>query len=144
MGRQGAVPRNGHEVAREFKKRQTPTEKITWLSSIPEESYAGIFHVEIDAELLQSILGATHAVLSQGNTENSQDEKSMPDASQKILLALAKHCEKPLSFALSFAASSERKRVEEIVGLLEKQGSCVLKISKPLRVLFMEILTTEA
>merc|ERR1712118_532412 len=102
ISRQGALPKNGHEVAREFKKRQTPTDKITWLSSIPEEAYAGIFHVEIDAELLQSILSAIHSALSQGNAEEAaESELSMACASQKILVALARRCGKSLDFALS-------------------------------------------
>merc|ERR1711904_371446 len=122
ISRQGAVPKNGHEVAREFKKRQTPTEKITWLSSIPEDSYAKIFHVEIDAELLQSILTAIHSALSQGNVEEASEGESMMVASQKVLLALARRCTKALSFALGFAVPSDRKRMEEVVGLLQKAG----------------------
>eukprot|EP00746_Dinoflagellata_sp_MGD_P164671 gnl/MRDRNA2_/MRDRNA2_93438_c0_seq1.p1 gnl/MRDRNA2_/MRDRNA2_93438_c0~~gnl/MRDRNA2_/MRDRNA2_93438_c0_seq1.p1 ORF type:complete len:178 (-),score=50.62 gnl/MRDRNA2_/MRDRNA2_93438_c0_seq1:99-632(-) len=123
ISRQGAVPKNGHEVAREFRKRRTPTEKVAWLATIPEESYAGIFHVEIDAEMLQSILTAIHSGLSQGKSEEASEGESMACASQKILVALARRCRKALDFALSFAVASEKKRMDEVVRLLEKDGA---------------------
>merc|ERR1712118_610998 len=54
----GSVPKNGHEFAREFKRAgKTPEEKIAWLAgSIPEEAYASIFRVELDAEILQALI----------------------------------------------------------------------------------------
>merc|ERR1719421_322240 len=137
ISRQGAVPKNGHEVAREFKKRQTPMEKITWLSSIPEESYAAIFRVEIDAELLQLILASIHSVLSQGQSEDASESDGMVVASQKILLALATRCPKALSFALSFAGSSERKRVEDIVSLLQQNSASIAEDIKAIKDTFL-------
>eukprot|EP00931_Biecheleriopsis_adriatica_P006707 TRINITY_DN10806_c0_g1_i2.p1 TRINITY_DN10806_c0_g1~~TRINITY_DN10806_c0_g1_i2.p1 ORF type:complete len:197 (+),score=39.04 TRINITY_DN10806_c0_g1_i2:73-591(+) len=113
--RTGAQPRNGHELARELRRHSSPIEKVCWLAGISSESYSRIFSVEMDAELLQTLLLAMDSACA--DTE-SQD-KALTE-SGRVLIALSKGCPKALGFAAGFAGSSERKRAEQLLARLEK------------------------
>eukprot|EP00441_Pelagodinium_beii_P044044 CAMPEP_0197651378 /NCGR_PEP_ID=MMETSP1338-20131121/32249_1 /TAXON_ID=43686 ORGANISM="Pelagodinium beii, Strain RCC1491" /NCGR_SAMPLE_ID=MMETSP1338 /ASSEMBLY_ACC=CAM_ASM_000754 /LENGTH=169 /DNA_ID=CAMNT_0043225997 /DNA_START=38 /DNA_END=547 /DNA_ORIENTATION=- len=111
--RQGGLPKNGHELARELKRHQVAEEKVRWLATIPSDAYSRIFSVEMDAELLQTMLVAMHAAISR--PEDAAEVR-------RILVAVADGCPKALGFAASFASPKEKKRVEDLLSTLEAAG----------------------
>merc|ERR1712224_316113 len=123
VARAGAVPRNGHDLARELRKRACAAEKVQWLAGIPPEAFASIFRVEIDAELLQVILSAMFAACS-SNGSNDQEHTAAAAASSSVLSSLAQHCPTALSFAANFADTAERAKTEELLKLLGTSESC--------------------
>eukprot|EP00933_Yihiella_yeosuensis_P002228 TRINITY_DN10368_c1_g1_i1.p1 TRINITY_DN10368_c1_g1~~TRINITY_DN10368_c1_g1_i1.p1 ORF type:complete len:187 (+),score=41.97 TRINITY_DN10368_c1_g1_i1:84-644(+) len=117
--RSGALPRNGHELARELRKYSDDESKLKWLATIPAEAFATIFRVEIDAELLQKMLSTMLAVCS--DSDNPEISNRCSEARQ-IILALASHCPKSLGFAASFAGAKEREKADRLLKLLDSSG----------------------
>eukprot|EP00747_Dinoflagellata_sp_TGD_P163299 gnl/TRDRNA2_/TRDRNA2_181820_c0_seq1.p1 gnl/TRDRNA2_/TRDRNA2_181820_c0~~gnl/TRDRNA2_/TRDRNA2_181820_c0_seq1.p1 ORF type:complete len:195 (+),score=48.12 gnl/TRDRNA2_/TRDRNA2_181820_c0_seq1:62-586(+) len=111
----GALPKNGHELARELRRRRSATEQVMWLADIPEDAFAAIFRVEIDAELLQSMLRAMR--------DASACSAEAKDGARRTLVALASKCPKALSFAASFAGAHERSVAEELLADLEADAA---------------------
>eukprot|EP00929_Paragymnodinium_shiwhaense_P024546 TRINITY_DN15067_c1_g1_i1.p1 TRINITY_DN15067_c1_g1~~TRINITY_DN15067_c1_g1_i1.p1 ORF type:complete len:184 (-),score=44.62 TRINITY_DN15067_c1_g1_i1:181-732(-) len=116
--RQGSQPKNGHDVARELRKRAGAEDKVRWLASIPEEAFATIFRVEIDAELLQKMLEA----MLQACTGASEGREELCKASCGVLVALTKQCSRALGFAASFAGAPDKRRAEELLQALSAAG----------------------
>merc|ERR1712224_392442 len=87
--RSNGVPRNGHDLARDMRKRTSEVEKIQWLAGIPPDAFASIFRVEIDAELLQTIVSVMFAACSSECAEQRTDSVV---ACSRVLVALAQHC----------------------------------------------------
>jgi hypothetical protein len=114
--RAGGLPRNGDALGRELRKLAGPSEKVRWLAGIPPEAFASIFRVEIDAELLQTMLAAMLAACKSADDTDSISDNSkdcIVDAAWKVLSGLVRHCPRSLSFAANFADSAERERVEQ-------------------------------
>ncbi|CAE8589726.1 unnamed protein product [Polarella glacialis] len=127
--RNGVLPRNGHELARELKRQPTPQDKVLWLAEMGDDAYARIFRVELDCELLQTILAAMHsAICGNAAKEATEDESGEPAgcaaaaAARKTLGTLARACPKGLEFAAGFAGAKERSRAKALLRALEEQG----------------------
>merc|ERR1712146_268638 len=84
---------------------------VAWFGEIPEDAFAAIFRVEIDAELLQAMLLAMR---------DATDAKA---ATKRTLVALARRCPKALAFAASFASVRERAVAEELLTALEADST---------------------
>lgn len=141
-----ALARNGHELARELRRRQSAEDKVRWLADIPGDAYAKIFRVEIDAELLQTMLAAMHATVCKSDSpsansgdsgetwtlvDSNGDEKKCVDGGEPVsvssscritLTAISRNCPRALRFAASFAGVKERARIEELLAALAAAG----------------------
>jgi len=110
------APRNGHELARELRSRASPADKVAWLAEIPEKAYAVIFRVEVDAELLQTMLAAMLAACS------GEGGAAAAAGSRGVLSSMARQCPKALGFAASFGGEPERARASSLLAALEKDA----------------------
>merc|ERR1712146_794118 len=91
-----------------------------WLASIPLQNFASIFRVEIDSELLQTLLSAMFTACS---SSDQGAQAAAITASWSVLSALTQHCPVALSFAANFADSTEKARTEELLKVLASSGS---------------------
>lgn len=146
--KRGSAPKNGHEFARELKRRKTPEEKLAWMFEIPEEAFTGIFRVELDAELLQAILLSMHTALlkaapKEEDQESGESGQALGKGCRSTLAALCRRCPKALDFAASFQTAQDRKRALELLAEVEKRSAADEGASEDLRAIKAGLLLQE-